>query len=125
MSFCTAVNCMDGRVQLPVINYLMGRFEVTFVDSVTEPGPVAVLAEMQDSAKAQSILERIDVSVKKHKSLGIAVIAHYDCAGNPVSKEVQIQQLKIAADFIRSKYPEVETIGLWVDENWLAGEVSF
>lgn len=125
MSFFTAVNCIDGRVQLPVINYLMGCYEVAFVDSVTESGPVAVLAEMQDSVKSRSILERIDVSVKKHKSLGIAVIAHYDCAGNPVSKEVQIQQLKIATEFIRGKYPEVETIGLWVDENWVAGEVGF
>ena len=45
MSFCTVVNCMDGRVQLPVIRYLQDRIEVLYVDSVTEPGPVRSLAE--------------------------------------------------------------------------------
>ncbi|MHC5086790.1 MAG: carbonic anhydrase, partial [Planctomycetota bacterium] len=27
MSFCTAINCMDGRVQLPVIPFLQNRFK--------------------------------------------------------------------------------------------------
>jgi len=39
MIFCTAVNCMDGRVQLPVINYLKERFSANYVDMITEPGP--------------------------------------------------------------------------------------
>ena len=38
MCFCTAVNCMDGRVQLPVTSYLQERFNVEHVDSITEPG---------------------------------------------------------------------------------------
>ena len=42
MSFCTVVNCMDGRVQLPVIRYLQERFEVPYVDSITEVGPSGV-----------------------------------------------------------------------------------
>ena len=33
-SFCTAVTCIDGRVQLPVIHYLTRRFHVEFVDIV-------------------------------------------------------------------------------------------
>lgn len=48
MSFCTAINCMDGRVQLPVINFLMRRFSVEYVDSVTDAGPVKILAEHTD-----------------------------------------------------------------------------
>ncbi|MHA1252503.1 MAG: carbonic anhydrase, partial [Candidatus Helarchaeota archaeon] len=28
MKFCTVINCMDGRVQIPVINYLRKRFNV-------------------------------------------------------------------------------------------------
>jgi hypothetical protein len=44
MAFCTAVTCMDGRVQLPVNAYLRERFGADFVDTITEPGPNAVLA---------------------------------------------------------------------------------
>jgi hypothetical protein len=47
--FYTAINCMDGRVQMPVINYLAARFGADFVDSVTEAGPVLYLAEKPDS----------------------------------------------------------------------------
>ena len=44
-SVCTVVNCIDGRgVQLPVIQYLTRRFDVEFVDIVSDTGPVGVLA---------------------------------------------------------------------------------
>ena len=33
MKFCTAVTCMDGRIQLPVIAYLQKRFNAEYVDS--------------------------------------------------------------------------------------------
>ena len=35
MTFCTAVNCMDGWAKLPVIKYLQDRFNVEHVDSIT------------------------------------------------------------------------------------------
>jgi hypothetical protein len=34
MSFYTTINCMDGRVQFPVISYLMERFVVRYVDVI-------------------------------------------------------------------------------------------
>ena len=46
--FATAVNCMDGRVQKPVIEYLQKSFGVDYVDMVTEPGPNKILAEGKD-----------------------------------------------------------------------------
>ena len=45
MKFCTAVNCMDGRVQLPVISYMMDRFGADCVDVISEPGPNRIIAE--------------------------------------------------------------------------------
>ncbi len=123
MSFYTAINCMDGRVQLPVINYLQNRFNVDHIDSVTEPGPVLYLAEKTDSQQTKSILQRTDISINKHKSTGIAVIAHHDCAGNPVDNNTQIGQLTTAVNFLASHYPNVEVIGLWVDANWLVTEI--
>jgi len=124
MSFCTAVNCIDGRVQEPVVGFLKGRFGVRYVDMVTEAGPVGILASQQESAKADSIIARVDISVNKHKSVGIAVVAHYDCAGNPVSDDVQIEQINCSVEFIETKYPQAEVIGLWVDDTWKVKEVN-
>lgn len=114
---------MDGRVQLPVISYLKKRFNTQYIDVVTEPGPVAYLADQADSAKVNSITQRIDISIKKHNSCGIAIVAHYDCAGNPVPKAKQLEQLDLAARFLTQRYPNAKVIGLWVDDKWSVSEV--
>ena len=124
VSFCTAINCMDGRVQLPVIEYLKDRFGVTYVDSVTEPGPVKILAEQIDSQLAESIFDRVDISVGKHKSTGIAIVAHFNCAGNPAEESAQKKQLISAIENISVKYPELPVVGLWVDNEWKVFEVK-
>lgn len=123
MIFYTAINCMDGRVQLPVINYLSERFKVDYIDSVTEAGPVLYLSEKKDSEQTKSILLRTDISINKHKSIGIAIIAHYDCAGNPSDEKIQRKQLQQAVNFLAGHYPNVEIISLWVDSDWLVMEV--
>ena len=42
--FGTAVNCMDGRVQEPVLAWLKERYELEHVDMITEAGPDKALA---------------------------------------------------------------------------------
>ena len=118
MAFCTAINCMDGRVQLPVINYLMERFGVEYVDSITEPGPVKVLAEQTDRQMLDSIFKRVAISVKKHGSQTIVICAHADCAGNPVDDETQKDQLRKAIELLEEKYSDTEILALWLDSNW-------
>ena len=122
-SFATAINCMDGRVQLPVIEYLQKRFNVQYVDSITEPGPNLILAKQAKSELVESILDRVRLSVEDHRSKGIAVVGHYDCAGNPTSKEEQITHISDAIKLVRQYYPDIEIIGLWVDENWGITEI--
>ena len=123
ITFCTAINCMDGRVQLPVIEYLKCRFGVDYVDEVSEAGPVLYLAEEPDSFETRSILRRVDVSVDKHGSHAIALAAHHDCAGNPVDETRQREQLQTGLWLLRERYPMAEIIGLWVDRNWSVCEV--
>jgi len=115
---------MDGRVQLPVINYLRERFNVDYVDSITEPGPNLILSKQNDAALVQSILARVNISIEKHFSVAIAIVGHYGCAGNPASKEEQLQHLFVAVRFLRQRYGKIPIISLWVDETWQVNEIS-
>ena len=117
MSFCTAINCMDGRVQLPVIGFLQARFKAEFVDCITEPGPVRIFARTTDLIALNSIITRTDISVKRNGGSGIAICAHPDCAGNPVDDDVQKEQLKRSVIFLKEAYPNVDIIGLCIDNN--------
>jgi carbonic anhydrase len=111
---------MDGRTQLPVNEYLRKQLDVDYVDTITEAGPVRILAEQQDSQAAKTILERVNISVNKHGSKTIALVAHHDCAGNPIDKDRQLGQLKTATQWLSGKYPDVKVLGLWVDSDWAA-----
>jgi len=125
LSFCTAVNCIDGRVQLPVIRYLQQSFGVLYVDLVTEPGPALSLAgsvDADDEIK-MSILRRVAISIDAHGSGLIAVAAHADCAGNPAGREEKWRQITESAAVLAERFPAVSILGLWVDERWSVSPV--
>ena len=65
----------------------------------------------------------LSVSIKNHKSKGLAIVGHYDCAGNPAPKDEQIIHIQKSIEFIKNKYQDLEIIGLWVDENFKVHEV--
>ncbi len=123
MSFYTAVNCMDGRVQLPLIEYLMKRHGVRYVDLVTEPGPVRALSG-GDEDTARSIEKRVEISLGAHGSAGVVVAAHHDCAGNPAGKDEQLVQLRAAVRRLSSRFPDAAVRGLWIGETWRVEEVA-
>lgn len=123
MRFCTVINCMDGRVQLPVITYLQKRYDAEYVDSITEAGPNKILAEGNNSASVQPIFKKLSISIEKHHSVGIAVAGHHDCAGNPATPDEQIIHIQKAIRFLRGRYENIEIIGLWVDDQWKVHEV--
>jgi len=122
-NFVTAINCMDGRTQLPVIDFLKNNYNAKFVDNITEPGPIKYLEMRENCELLESFKRRLDISVKKHGSNLIAIVAHYDCAGNPLPKEKQLVQLQKSCDFIKGMYPTVEVIGIWVNDEWKVEEV--
>ncbi len=115
---------MDGRVQIPVISFLMKRFQVDYVDIVSEPAPSLILAQRTDKEAIASIFRRIDISVSRHHSEGIAVVGHHDCAGTQASESEQLSHLREAALFLKVSWTELEVIGLWVDNEWMAREIS-
>lgn len=126
MSFCTAINCMDGRVQLPTTEFLKERFSVDHVDMITEAGPNRILPRLTDYSLLQSVIDRLRLSVERHHSVGIAIVGHHDCAGNPAGKEEQTADTIAAVQRIRqhcSQYKDIPIIGLWIDENWSVSEI--
>jgi len=109
---------MDGRIQVPILDYLKSSYNVKYVDTIPEPGPCKIIAENKDSNAINSILQRVKISVNVHKSNLIAISGHFDCAGNPCEAEVQKEQIKQSIEYLKNLYPNTEIIGLWVDDNW-------
>ena len=124
MEFCTAINCMDGRVQIPVIKYLLERFSADYVDVVSEAGPNRIIAENSDMDLVESIERRVEVSVERHHSVGIAIVGHYDCAGNPSAAPEQMRHTAATVLRIQDRFPQVPVIGLWVDQEWQVTELD-
>ena len=116
--FGTAINCMDGRVQLPVIDWMKKAYILDYVDMVTEPGPEGVMVA-GESAQLESIRMKVKISVNAHGSDTIVIASHHDCAGNPVSKEAHLSQTRKAMDIIKSwDLPVKIIVGVWVDDDW-------
>jgi hypothetical protein len=124
MKFCTVVNCMDGRVQVPVIRYMQMKFNAEYVDSITEPGPNLILSEGKDTGAVASILRRLKISVERHRSCAVAVVGHHDCAGNPSPPGEQNRQTCDAVRLLAGMFPDVSIFGLWVDAEWTVHEIA-
>lgn len=117
--FATAINCIDGRTQEPVISYIKETFEVDFVDMITEAGPNKILSDGEDKELIDSIKRRAEISVYKHSSKIIAVVGHYDCAGNPVAEKDQKRHLFGAISRIEGwNLPIKSVVGLWLDKDF-------
>ena len=119
--FATSVACMDGRIQQPLINWIKAKYSVDFVDVITEPGIDKILSENMD---INLIKNKINISINAHKSELVIVSGHHDCAGNPVSDEAHIAQIKKSIKVISLWNPNVTVVGVWVDHNWTVNIVN-
>jgi hypothetical protein len=116
--FGTAINCMDGRVQLPVISWMKEQFHLDYVDMITEPGA--------DKALGEGWFERIElikakalISVNAHGSRLLVIAGHDDCAGNPVTPEEHKTHLGDAVREVLSwNLPLEKVIAVWVNKDW-------
>lgn len=116
--FVTAINCMDGRVQEPVLDYLKGRCDVNNVDMITVPGPSRVLTDADFIQMAEFIRDRVAISVNIHGSHLIALIGHHDCAGNPKPRSEQLEEIIDALELIKGWEFETKVLGLWVNSKF-------
>lgn len=120
--FACAINCMDGRVQDVVKNYMQKNYGVDYVDMVTDPGPNKILADNLDKVIIENIKKRVGVSTHHHGSKVIAIVGHFGCAGNPTEKQEQIEHLKKAKQTVEGFGFNAEIVLLWIDGDWTTVE---
>ena len=117
----TCLNCMDGRVQLPVMTWIKGNYPVDFVDVITEAGMDGVLAGQEDISE---ILRSIKISVNLNKSTRLFIVGHFDCRGNPVEESVHRRNVAAAVKRVSPLFPEQEVTGLWVNNQWQVQRIA-
>jgi len=118
--FAAAINCIDGRVQKPIIEFAIKRFGVDYVDIITEPGPDKVLSENKSMDIIESIKRRVLLSIERNSSKNIIIAGHHDCKANPVEEKVHYRQIKESVDKIKEWNLEVDVYGVWVGKGWKA-----
>ena len=123
MEFATSIHCMDGRIQEPLIHFIKSKYNINYIDTITEPGPCKILSQNIENTLIDSIDNRISISLNKHGSKIIFISGHHDCAGNPVSDDIQIQQIIECEKILLSKYPDIKIVKLWIDEQWNVKEL--
>jgi carbonic anhydrase len=116
------LECMDGRPQRKVAEYLSAFFGVSHIDTITTAGTVHHLAA--DTEQTAILLANLAISMNGHGSRRIAVVAHHDCAGNPVADETQREEVVTAVGRLSHLYPNAQVIGLWLDEQWNVVQVA-
>src|SRR5690242_11949416 len=90
--FGTAVSCIDGRVHVPVINWMRDVLALDFVDLVTYPGADGFVA--REAERAASVLRpSIEISIGRHGSPVLALVGHHECAANPGTADEHREQL--------------------------------
>jgi carbonic anhydrase len=107
---------MDGRVQLPLIEWAKKEYAADYADSITEAGIDGLVANENNSLEA--IINKIDTSVNKHGSNNIIIAGHSGCAGNSVSDQTHFSNIEKAVKRLAELRPEAEVKGVWINENW-------
>ena len=116
MTFATCLNCIDGRVQLPAINWITEKYNVKYVDMITKAGMDGFLAA--ENSDILEIIKNVEISISGHGSENIFVAGHYDCAANPVDNLTHKKQINTAVKRIKDLFPDLNIIGLWINENF-------
>lgn len=84
------VFCADWRLHqegVHINNAVCKALGVDGVDVIAIPGPDKVCAVDDYVLERDQLVKWLDLLVDAHKSVAIAFVAHYNCAGHPVEDE--------------------------------------
>jgi hypothetical protein len=114
--FGTAINCIDGRTQEVVIDYMKQKYNIDGVDMVTFPGADGLFSYEHNSKEIALIRRAVSVSIERHGSQIVALVGHHDCAGNPGDREHHNKHIRRAMQEVSSWNLNTQVIGLYVNE---------
>lgn len=121
----TVINCIDGRIQYPVLDFLKKNYEMDYFDSLTEAGPLKILSERTDKCRLFSLKEQISTSIEENGSRFIALVGHHDCTDNQEERVGQEKQIDKVLKYLKKAYgDEITYVGLYVNEHWEVEEIK-
>lgn len=120
--FGTCLNCIDGRIQVPVIEWARANLNVDCLDMITRPGMDGLLADPEFDLNR--LCKGFKISLETHGSTNIVIVGHHDCAGNPVSEAEHRRQIKASVERIRREHPTANVTGVWVNSAWTVEKVA-
>ena len=112
---------MDGRIQESIRRWTAETTGAQYVDTITYPGVDRLVAENTDAARIRAM---IAISTGAHGSDTVVISGHHDCAGNPVTKAEHLKHIQSSVNVIKSWYPQVEVVGVWVNDLWQVEPLS-
>ena len=121
MTFATCLNCMDGGVQLPAINWIIENYDIKYVDMITKPGMDGFLAN--ENSNIHNIIKNVEISIDVHDTKNISIVGHYDCTRNPVDDLTHQKQIITAVEKIKNLFPDLNVAGLWINDNFLVEKI--
>ena len=115
-TFFTTVGCMDGRAQGIVAGFGRKKFGAIYPDTITEAGLVGVLSKQNvDNNLIKSLKKKILISLEKHRSKGIIIHGHQECAGNPVEDKAHRDDIRKSIQLIKSLIKSsIPVVGVFV-----------
>jgi hypothetical protein len=122
--FGTAINCIDGRTQEPVIDFMKEKYDIDGVDMVTFPGVDGIISSSENSDEIALLRNAVSISIEKHRSRIIAVVGHFDCAGNPGNREHHYAHVRSALHEVMSWNFPAQVFGFYVNEKQQIEEVK-
>lgn len=120
--FALAINCVDGRVQRPLLQWVRDSLSLEELDCLTVPGPDAALCEA--GAEYDRARKLATFLAEKREHACALVAGHWDCLGNPVGQARHREQIVRAAGELHGWGIAPRTLGLWIDEGWEVSVVT-
>jgi hypothetical protein len=126
-----AIYCSDGRFGNQMDEFLQQGLGLPRYDRLALPGGCACMAgHIRAVREGGAVNRQLDFLVTAHELQHVVLIAHHDCAfyglvplhGKPLEQQ-QLEDLRCAADQIRSAYPGIEVSGFFARK--VQGTVQF
>lgn len=114
-NYGTVINCIDGEVQIPAIEFLKHTWKVQWVDVITEAAPEKILSEGTDAKSIAHLLDNLKASFANQAEKRVAVAAHAGCTSNGIDEVEKKEMLRKSIGYLNQQIPGIQAVGIWID----------